>query len=839
MDRDMSHLLGSVDTALSSQSSGLRRLARALLGDEHLVEDVVQDTWLRALRDPGSRTIVNPSAWLRRVARRLALNNLRTEGRRRHHEGLAATEEPIASADEVAASREVMHRVLAAVLELREPYQTVVWMRYYEDLSPRRIARATGTRPATVASQLHRGRELLRARLDGLYDGDRGTWAVALASVVRPAARLAAGASSRWLTVLAASSVAAGAVGLLLLARSSSGPAAGGRGPSVGALAANDGRDVPDELAGAAPAAAGQDGERAPVALPTEPAVAPPLGPSPHVFELALAVADENDVPRPGVQVLLAPEGHPVNSVGATDADGRLELRWRARAARMEVDLGLRESGQLVAGMQRLTLEAGRPRELRLPLAAPLHAAPGEPCAWRSEPEGGVFDEIAWAGREADGTLRFGWPGRSAEEVEGFALEDFSVEGPSSPVEVEHAHVRGNVLDAGGAPVGNAVILVRSAAGWWVTRADDEGAFDVPLEPEGEYELRAGGGSHGLAHHRIAFPEDDPALELSWTAVLDRGNEVRGTLDSDRLWLATCTVGDHVDSVGAAGAFAITNLPAGTGYVDLFRPEAWPFVVRRETVSVPSPFELDLRDLDGPIREGRVELPVPAGERERRMHARLTQVSTGHSAWLAYDAETGRFARSGLPPGLYRLSAGDDVGGRQDLGEIAVEADTTHAAGPARPPLPGVLDVSVAGEEPLEGVDWTVYRRGEAFDSRLVAIDDWYEGPLYVAPGTYLVVTHRDGDQSVGRRVEVSSGRTTVVQVDPSELGELVLSGRLAGEEPQPFTLVRDGEPVYAHEIAPGRDLRVFLVAGRYLLRAGELEIGVRVEAGEAVRVDG
>ena len=55
-----------------------------------------------------------------------------------------------------------------AVMELPEKYRTAIYLYYYEDYSTDEIARLTGTPAATVRTRLRRGRELLKAGLEGV-----------------------------------------------------------------------------------------------------------------------------------------------------------------------------------------------------------------------------------------------------------------------------------------------------------------------------------------------------------------------------------------------------------------------------------------------------------------------------------------------------------------------------------------------------------------------------------------------------------------------------------------------------------------------------------------------
>src|SRR5436190_1898691 len=76
-------------------------------------------------------------------------------------------------------------RVVAAVLALEEPYRECVLLRYFEELSPRAIAARQRVPLETARTRLKRALELLRARLDREYGGERGAWGAALAPFAR------------------------------------------------------------------------------------------------------------------------------------------------------------------------------------------------------------------------------------------------------------------------------------------------------------------------------------------------------------------------------------------------------------------------------------------------------------------------------------------------------------------------------------------------------------------------------------------------------------------------------------------------------------------------------
>ncbi len=151
----------------------VRSCVRGLLKGEQEIQDVVQDTWVKAL---GQRAPVSqPKSWLARVVRNVALDRRRGEGRRKVREEAVAR--PEESVDTSRARLEAHGNVVKAVLELDEPYRTVVLLSYYQELSPNRIAARMERKPATVRSQLLRAHKMLREKLDQEYGGDRQAWA--------------------------------------------------------------------------------------------------------------------------------------------------------------------------------------------------------------------------------------------------------------------------------------------------------------------------------------------------------------------------------------------------------------------------------------------------------------------------------------------------------------------------------------------------------------------------------------------------------------------------------------------------------------------------------------
>ncbi len=171
---------------VSRYAASLKRLARALVGDAHLAEDLAQDAWVMALRKP-PRTPAALGAWLVTVAQRLARNAGRSGARRDDREERSARAEAQESHALVLERLELQRKVLALVSTLREPYRTAIYMRYWEELAPKAIALRLGVPLETVKTRLARGLAELRARLDGdSLGGESNAWIAALLPVAFP-----------------------------------------------------------------------------------------------------------------------------------------------------------------------------------------------------------------------------------------------------------------------------------------------------------------------------------------------------------------------------------------------------------------------------------------------------------------------------------------------------------------------------------------------------------------------------------------------------------------------------------------------------------------------------
>lgn len=156
----------------------LRGLARSLVHESAAAEDLVQDTWLAALRHPPAR---DPRAWLARVARNLASNARRATRRRATREALAHEERPTPPPPEVLEEAEAQRLLAEAITRLPEELRAVVVLRWFRALDSAAIGRELGLSPSAVRTRLQRALEALRRELDARFGGERRAWSVLLA----------------------------------------------------------------------------------------------------------------------------------------------------------------------------------------------------------------------------------------------------------------------------------------------------------------------------------------------------------------------------------------------------------------------------------------------------------------------------------------------------------------------------------------------------------------------------------------------------------------------------------------------------------------------------------
>ena len=156
---------------LLEHSGWVRALARKLVRDPNLADDLAQETWLAAF-EHRPRGEGNLRAWLGTVLRNLARQVGRGEDRRAARERASARPEAVDSTLDVVERLSVHRRVVEVVMSLSEPYRTVILLRYFEGQTPSKIAARLDLPVSTVKTQLARGIDLLRRHLDREHGPD-------------------------------------------------------------------------------------------------------------------------------------------------------------------------------------------------------------------------------------------------------------------------------------------------------------------------------------------------------------------------------------------------------------------------------------------------------------------------------------------------------------------------------------------------------------------------------------------------------------------------------------------------------------------------------------------
>jgi len=140
----------------------LQVVLRLLAGDEAEAEDVVQDTWIKAVEKLDAfRWESELSTWLHAIAVNVARGALRRRGNRREVDW-PEDDEPAAAPPPERLEAVDLERAIAA---LPAGYRTVLVLHDVEGHTHEVIAEQLGVTPGTTKSQLFRARRAVRALL--------------------------------------------------------------------------------------------------------------------------------------------------------------------------------------------------------------------------------------------------------------------------------------------------------------------------------------------------------------------------------------------------------------------------------------------------------------------------------------------------------------------------------------------------------------------------------------------------------------------------------------------------------------------------------------------------
>jgi RNA polymerase sigma factor (sigma-70 family) len=769
---------------LQRHAGGLRVLARDLLRDPHAADDVAQAACAQALARP-PRTPGPLGGWLHRTVVNFARQWHRGERRRAAREAALPERDATPGVDEQLARRDTLRAVTTAVLQLEEPYQTAIFLRYFEDLPPRAIARRTGAGIATVKSRLARGLAQLRTRLDALRDGNgERRWRHALAAtfglpLAAPLLPLPTGTllvSSTTKTLFAAGALCAG--GLLAwqlqhdpAPRPDTAPE-GPRGPTA-----------------AAAAVASTPADDAPTRTDAAPRPAPPPAPwLDHPYEVALdvLVVDPLGLPVEGHTLRLGPASCAQNlAERATGADGRITLAWRTRTQALEVQL-VDPRGQT----RRVTLQHGQRTQLTLlgrakegswrslktteriafrarldtkrselfvetvggtrepTMRAGLHpfAVFGDALAHVPDAVtgGGVANALLVESKRTEAKAQAGF--ELVMSQRGTAVS-FELDKPATGTAID-----GVVFGADGKPAAKVPVQLFGSGPQPLqfAQSDDQGRFRFANVVPGELRVRAGGDHRGLATTPVLVA-DAPA---TCTVNLQRGACVRGRAvdgagkpraDHVVEWRALDGSWADVTKTEPDGTFVLANLPPGPAAVFLFDAGGNTAI---PIATAPSVLP-DTGDLVLAATGAGSALRVDALANVAAQHSlRVWHADTGLACGLRAPEKGTRWTSPPLPAGFYDVELRVEGAGTTALGRHWLDGEHDFDLGRVEPTAGGsvriVIPAAALPEPQQQALE--IYALRSDLDVRAELAPVPLERPIQLPVGDYaLAWRHADG----------------------------------------------------------------------------------------------
>lgn len=169
---DYLHRLRALGRGLRERRNRLHRLACAWCRNRSLADDLVQETFLKALRHLGQlRDVSALDAWLSNILFNCWRDHVRRQKTMEDIDALAEDEE---MAGELSEQRsEVVARVREAIAQLPASHREVLMLVDLAGYSYADVAQLLNVPTGTVTSRLSRAREALRAELADLA-GKRG-----------------------------------------------------------------------------------------------------------------------------------------------------------------------------------------------------------------------------------------------------------------------------------------------------------------------------------------------------------------------------------------------------------------------------------------------------------------------------------------------------------------------------------------------------------------------------------------------------------------------------------------------------------------------------------------
>lgn len=159
----MSSNASALTSLLIAERPSLLRLARRIVGNDTLAEDVAQSVWFKVARIDDSPPIINKRAFLFRLTRNLAADFAKADRRHRaviENGSLSddlADETPLA--EQQLLDREALSRVDAAISALSPRSRDILYLRRIEGLPATEIAQRLGISRQMVSRYIAKAME--------------------------------------------------------------------------------------------------------------------------------------------------------------------------------------------------------------------------------------------------------------------------------------------------------------------------------------------------------------------------------------------------------------------------------------------------------------------------------------------------------------------------------------------------------------------------------------------------------------------------------------------------------------------------------------------------------
>ena len=150
--------------AVKKYSDMLYKICIVILCNEQDVQDAIQDTFCRYLeKKPEFRNEEHEKAWFIRTTINVCKDLLKAKWNR----DIVRLEEWDSDDKVPDAGGDVFDELREAILSLPEKYRVPIHLYYYEEYSVREIARLLHRTESAIQTQLQRGREKIKQKMEG------------------------------------------------------------------------------------------------------------------------------------------------------------------------------------------------------------------------------------------------------------------------------------------------------------------------------------------------------------------------------------------------------------------------------------------------------------------------------------------------------------------------------------------------------------------------------------------------------------------------------------------------------------------------------------------------